>query len=242
MHQPSPPRSTPPSNVINLFTRETVSSDSILQITHLCPESSNTKMLYSNPRKPERLIAIPILCWGLRRDGEVVGLVPWLNEVSDCTRIDEQMEIDWEGYYREEENTIFFEPPELAIAQLSAIARCDQAGDDDATTDTDSNESPMICQELPDQVGTHALIVNDNEHSLTLTPVLSWALDVNGRVHGMLIDEEKIEQSPVIPGDSCLYSADTEADFRCFFQRDIAHQIREQNPETLAAIEQMLSM
>ena len=61
------------SNVVNLFTGKTVSAESQYQITHLCPETRCTRMLYSNPRKPDRLIAIPILCWGLRLDGEVVG-------------------------------------------------------------------------------------------------------------------------------------------------------------------------
>ena len=224
------------SNVVNLFTGKTVSAESQYQITHLCPETRCTRMLYSNPRKPDRLIAIPILCWGLRLDGEVVGLVPWLNEVSDCTRIDELVDVSWEGYYQDADDTIFYDAPELIIAQLQATARftpLEPCNDD---------QTPDIIQELPDLVGTHALIVQDDEQSLTLTPVLSWALDSTGNLHGMLIDENSIQQSPVVPGDDCLYSAESEPSFRCFFQRDIAHQIRSQNPETLAAIEHMLAL
>ena len=236
------------SNVINLFTGKSVDEDTQKQVTHICPEPNGIRMLYSNPRKPDRLIAIPVLCWGLRLDGEVVGLVPWLNEVADCTRIDEHVGVTWEGYYWEGDNTIFFEAPELVIAQLSAAARfapCDGntalAYSDEYPT-CDGEDYVDILQEIPDQVGTHALIVNDDDETLTLTPVLSWALDSNGQLHGMLVDEKQAQQSPVIPGDECLYSADLEHNFRCYFQRDIAHQIQAENPETLAAIEQMLSL
>jgi hypothetical protein len=46
---------------------------------------------------------------------------------------------------------------------------------------------------------------------------------------------------PVLPGDDCLFSADEDTDFKCFFQRDIAEQIRIQNPETMEAIEELFN-
>jgi hypothetical protein len=44
-----------------------------------------------------------------------------------------------------------------------------------------------------------------------------------------------------VPGDDCLYVASSSENFRCYFQRDIAEQIRVRNPETMAAIEKLLS-
>ena len=74
-----------------------------------------------------------------------------------------------------------------------------------------------------------------------LTPIVSWVLDDRGSLHGMVSDEDASNLLPVIPGDDCLYTAASNPNFRCFFQRDIVEQIRTHNPETLAAIEQLLS-
>ena len=77
--------------------------------------------------------------------------------------------------------------------------------------------------------------------TLILTPVISWALDLEGEMHGMLVDDNAVEKTPVIPGDDCLYYASSNPNFFCYFQRDIADQIRLRNPETIAAIEKLLS-
>ena len=52
----------------------------------------------------------------------------------------------------------------------------------------------------------------------------------------MLIDEEKMVATPVLPGDDCLYPAEQNPDFRYFFQHNIANKIKSQDPEALAAI------
>ncbi len=277
------------NNVINLFTGKSIESQSSRALIQLCAETNGTRMLYSSPNRPERLIAVPILCWGLRADGEVVGLVPWINEITDCTAIDEQLDANWEGYYQAESDTIFYHAPDIIVAQLATAMRFNEqytldlsepasadhipvfinrdSSDDSAECDdrcqaaealleqNSSSETQCkytnelaieledipIVQEIPDLIGTHALLVNDESHTLTLTPVVSWVLDEDGELHGMLVDEDAVEKTPVVPGDDCLYVASSSENFRCYFQRDIAEQIRVRNPETMAAIEKLLS-
>lgn len=278
--------STDNSNVINLFTGKSVAEQYRQSIVQLCPETTGIRMLYASPSNPERLIAVPILCWGLRVDGEVVGMVPWINEVIDCTSVDEHLDVSWEGYYIEETDSIFFDAPPVIVAQLatamrfnptpllemqalelktfdvkefdakdtglveSVVIHTDCTGTintDPVNTDTVNTdaelvvEDVLVIQEIPDLIGTHALLVNEETQSLMLMPVISWALDEQGALHGMLVDEDTVEKTPVIPGDDCLYVATSNVNFRCYFQRDIAEQIRSRNPDTLAAIEKLLA-
>lgn len=267
------------NNVINLFTGRCVEEQASKSIIQVCPESSGIRMLYSSHHAPERLIAVPLLCWGLRADGEVVGLVPWINEIADCTTIDENLDVSWEGYYLTDSDTIFYDAPEQIVAQLATAMRFNEHYVEDASTDTATDrdipvfikaveadvtqdiggttvstssttesttgeidlEDIPIVQEVPDLIGTHALLVDDEAQTLTLTPVVSWVLDTDGELHGMLVDEDAVEKTPVVPGDECLYVATSNANFRCYFQRDIAEQIRVRNPETMAAIEKLLA-
>ncbi len=281
------------NNVINLFTGLSIAEQASHSIVQTYPENSSIKMLYASPNNPERLIAVPILCWGLRADGEVVGLVPWINEVTDCTTIDQQLDVSWEGYYLQDSDTIFYDAPEAIVAQLATAMRYAEPLVPKPTEETETSEansiatlskkpavvkdevpvfinSPLrevkstdngcdfvstendksieieledvtVVQEIPDLIGTHALLVNDDAQALTLTPVVSWVLDEFGELHGMLVDEDLIDKTPVVPGDDCLYVATSNTHFRCYFQRDIAEQIRVRNPETMAAIEKLLA-
>lgn len=220
-------------NVINLFTGQPVLPRHRQRIRYICPETTGIRMIYTNNSQPERLISVPLLCWGLRGDGEIVGIVPWLGEAMDCTSIDEHLHVTWEGYYHPHSDELFFEAPDIIRAQLTAIAQVSPLDLDD--------EPDYVLQEIADHVGTHALIVNEEEQSLLITPIVSWALHSNGELVGLLANETQHSASPVIPGDDCLYPADDHPGFRCFFQRDIVNQIRHENPETLAAIEQLLA-
>ena len=69
-----------------------------------------------------------------------------------------------------------------------------------------------------------------------LTEVISWQLHCDGTLHAMLVDATSCHNTPVLPGDDCLYSAQEHADFRYFFQHTIANKLKEQDPEALAAI------
>ena len=52
----------------------------------------------------------------------------------------------------------------------------------------------------------------------------------------MLVEPDKCTQTPVLSGDECLYSAQSQAEFRYFFQHTIANKLKEQDPEAIAAI------
>jgi hypothetical protein len=52
----------------------------------------------------------------------------------------------------------------------------------------------------------------------------------------MLVDETKMVNTPVLPGDNCLYPADRNKDFRYFFQHHIANKLKSNDPEAMAAI------
>lgn len=227
------------SNVVNLFTREpTVSNSSFSKIIRIVPETSGVRMLYANADQPNRLIAVPILCWGLDDSGGIRGLVPWLDEILPCEAIAEKYNVLWEGYYDIENDDIFFEASDEITSRLQLAARFE------CTTNRYilvGDEEKFVTQELADPVGTHALLLTTSNDSLLLTSVVSWVLDEDGVIHGMLADDNAIEKLPVLPGDDCLYTADQVENFRCFFQRDIAEQIRTQNPETLEAIEQLFA-
>jgi hypothetical protein len=69
-----------------------------------------------------------------------------------------------------------------------------------------------------------------------LVEVVSWRLLHDGSIYGMLADHSKVVSTPVLPGDDCLYAAQTNGNFRYFFQHQIANKIKAQDPEALAAI------
>ena len=56
----------------------------------------------------------------------------------------------------------------------------------------------------------------------------------------MLIDDDKVVSTPVLPGDESLYPAKAEESFRYFFQHHIANKIKAQDPEALAAISKLV--
>jgi len=66
--------------------------------------------------------------------------------------------------------------------------------------------------------------------------VVSWRLHHDGALCGMLADPRKIENTPVLPGDECLYPAQSREEFRYFFQHQIANKLKAEDPEALAAI------
>ncbi len=214
-------------NVVDLFTRKTWSEKFNQRLIRLAPELDGLEMVYSNPAHPNRLFAIKILCWGLRADGDVVGMVPWLNDLLPCDEIDDAVTGHWEGYYDPGVDDVFFEPPLHKVLELEAAAEyydyeCDNGSD--------------ITQEIPDTIGTHAVLSHDGFKSLLLKEVVSWRLHYDGTLSGMLADEQRITTTPVLPGDECLYPVSEEPDFRYYFQHHIANKIKAQDPEALAAI------
>jgi hypothetical protein len=214
-------------NVIDFFSRRPVSTSKEERIIRLSLESDGLCMLYSNKANPNRLYSMNILCWALRQNGEVVGMVPWLNQLSPCTQLQDPLNGRWEGYYDPEFDDIFEEPPAHKMIELETAAEY---------FDTRSDKGDQAIQEIIDAIGTHAMLASDDFSSLTLTEVLSWRLYGDGRISAMLIAQNLITSTPVLPGDDCLYPAESAANFRYFFQHHIANQIKAEDPAALAAV------
>lgn len=225
---PPPAAPAPRDNVVELFSGKTFSSLRGEQLIRLSPEYDGLSMLYSNRHTdPNKLYAMKILAWGLCANGNVIGLVPWLNRLTPCNALDDQATGLWEGYYDSAADHLFFEPPEHKVAELEYAADYFSAGLD--------NPNPIV-QEVPDTIGTHAMLLGPDNHTLVLTEVLSWRLLNDGQVDAMLIDEHSVHDTPVLPGDACLYAARSNPRFRYFFQHHIANQIKSEDPVALAAI------
>ena len=220
----------PHDNVIDIFTRKPLSEISNSNLIRIAPELDGLEMLYSNAENPDKLFSVKILAWGLRVSGEVVGLVPWLDELVACDYINDPLNGQWEGYYDQGVDELFFAAPLHKVVELETAAdyyeyQCDTGRE--------------VIQEVPDTIGTHAVLSTDGFHSITLKEVVSWRLLHDGTMEAMLINEQKMLATPVLPGDDCLYPADKNEDFRYFFQHHIANKIKAQDPEAIAAISQL---
>lgn len=214
-------------NVIDIFTRRPLYENSNTNLIRIAPELDGLEMLYSNAENPDKLFSVKVLAWGLRVNGEVVGLVPWLDELVACDEINDPLNGQWEGYYDQGVDELFFAAPLHKVVELETAADYYEY-----QCDTDRE----IIQEIPDTIGTHAVLSTDGFHSITLKEVVSWRLLNDGTMEAMLIDELKMLNTPVLPGDGCLYPADKNEDFRYFFQHHIANKIKAQDPEAMAAI------
>ncbi len=224
------PASTTPAtnnNIIDFFTGQPFESVQTRRFIRLAPELDGLEMLYTNDAHPQKMFSIKVLCWGLREDGEVVGLIPWLDRLTACTEIKDPLNGQWEAYFDPGTEELFYEAPIHKTLELeTAVDYYDYA----CENGTD------VIQEIPDAIGTHAVFSDDKFKSLALKPVVSWRLLNNGRIHGLVIDEDQVIDTPVLPGDQGLYGAESHAEFHYYFQRDIANKIKAGDPEALAAI------
>lgn len=218
-------------NVVDLFTGKAYSSPLNRRIIRLAPELDGLEMIYSNESHPEKLFSVKVLCWALRADGEVVGLVPWLDNIMPCTEIQDPLNGHWEGYYDSGIDEIFFEAPIHKVLELETAA---EYYDFECDTERD------VIQEIPDTIGTHAVLSTDGFKNIVLKEVVSWRLLNDGNIESMLIDDDKVIDTPVLPGDESLYAAKSDAAFRYFFQHHIANKIKARDPEALAAISMLV--
>ncbi len=218
--------------VISFFTSKQLKQERCHQVVGLVPETSGIKMVYRNSPFDERYIAVPVLCWGITSDGDIIGLVPWVSELLDCETIADKFDVYWEGYYASESDEIFVEPPVLVQDLLKLHSR-------HSMQTTRRADATSIILEFNDPIGTHAMLVNPEADSIVLTAVVSWRLMGNGQIECRIADEGKPYKYPILSGDDCLYTATDNPDFRCFFQREIAEQIRNRDPETMDAIERL---
>lgn len=214
-------------NVVDFFSGETFSTLNNQRFIRLSPELDGLEMLYSNETNPDQLFSLKLLCWGLRANGEVVGLVPWLDDIIAAPDIEDPLNGKWEGYYDPGIDEIFETAPIHKVVELETAAeyyefQCDKDND--------------VIQEVPDTIGTHAVLSDNGFQSITLTEVVSWRLHHDGSIAGMLANPDKVESTPVLPGDECLYPAQTNKSFKYFFQHQIANKIKAEDPEAIAAI------
>lgn len=218
------------SNVIDLFSGRPIDqvNDRIIRIA---PELDGLEMLYTNDTSVDRLYSLKVVCWALRESGEVVGLVPWLNQIVPCTEINDPLNGHWEGYRDPGTNQIFYAAPHHKVMELEAAEQYYR---------TPHLKDRDIVQEIPDAIGTHAVLTDNGFRSFILIEVLSWRLLADGTVQAMLVDEDKVRSTPVLPGDDCLYPAQDRKEFKYFFQHRIANKIKEQDPEALAAISMLI--
>ena len=213
-------------NVVDLFSGRPI-TEVFSGVVRIAPEFDGLEMLYSNDSNPEKLYSLKVVCWALFDDGEVMGMVPWLNEIVPCPEIDDPLNGRFEGYRDPATDDIFYVAPTHKVIELETSS--DYYG-------TESVPDDAIIQEIPDTIGTHAVLTNDGFRTFTLIEVLSWRLMGDGRILGMLVDDNKVESTPVLPGDNCLFSAQEHEQFKYFFQHRIANKIKDQDPEALAAI------
>ena len=222
------------SNVIDIFSKKSLNEQKNERFIRLSPEYDGLCMLYStNKTSTEKLYTMRILCWAIRNSGEVVALVPWLDKILPCEELEDPFHGQFEGYYDLANEQVLYHPPPHKVIELETAA---SYYDSDACYSGTDN----VIQEIPDAIGTHAMLLANDQNSLILTEVLSWRLLNDGHLQAMLINEGLVYVTPVLPGDPCLYPAEESANFRYFFQHQIANQIKSEDPDALAAIALLL--
>ncbi len=219
---------TPSANVIQF---PDMKKDRELQrITRIVPEHDGLCILYSHHAlSREKLFAGKILCWGIQADGEVVALLPWLSGVARCRDLTDPNTGCFEGYYDPASEVIFSEPPPPKVAELQTAQQLYQHK---------QPASGTALQELTDTIGSHAACIV-GQH-LALFEVRTWQLLASGEFQAMLADPKKQTSTPILPGDRCLYAAQTQPGFRYFFQYHIANQIKAGDPIAVRAVERLL--
>ena len=215
-----------PARVIDLDTMRQ-KRQARQRLIRLSPELDGLEMVYSMASDPDSLFGMPVLAWGLRENGDVVGLVPWMESLSPCDQLEDTEHGCFIGYRDPETEEFLEEPPLHKIYELEHAA---------AYFDYEDTADITLIQQLPDTLGTHALCVDDDSRPWQLKQVFGWRLYSDGNVEALLLDETLIQSTPVLPGDACLYPGHSRHRLVYFFQRNIANQIREQDPRTLEAL------
>lgn len=220
------------SNVIHLFKRKPWQAICDEQVVRLAPELDGLEMLYSNDTDTSRMFNMKILCWGLNKKGAVNAMVPWLGKLQDCRSLTDPLNGHWKGYFDSTRNDIFFEAPIHKVKELIASSHYFSG-----TCDKDN-----IIQEIPDNIGTHAVFSEDKFKSILLRQVISWCLLASGQVHAMVADPDKATKTPVLLGDSCLHFAEEQKGFKYFFHHAIANKIKEGDKDILSAFSGLLKL
>ncbi|MCE8035619.1 MAG: hypothetical protein LPK20_05345 [Halomonas sp.] len=219
-----------PARVIDLETmRQKLQAKR--RLVRLSPELDGLEMVYSLASDPDSLYGMPILAWGLRENGDVVGLVPWMETLTPCHLLDDAEHGCFVGYRDPETEELLEVPPPHKACELTHAA---------AYFDYEETREITLIQQIPDTQGTHALCIDDDSRPWQLKQVFGWRLYSDGNVEALLADETLVESTPILPGDACLYPGRSRHRVVYFFQRSIANRIREQDPGTLEALALMV--
>lgn len=200
-------------------------------LVRLAPELDGLEMVYQLESSPDVFYGMPILAWGLRDDGNVVGLVPWMETLTPCQEVNSQENGFFIGYRDPETEEIFDTSPDHKYYELTAAA--------DYFEYEASGEVTLI-QQIPDTLGTHALCMSHPNAPWHMKPVYGWRLYSDGSIDALLADEQKATMTPILLGDNCLYCARAHHPSVYFFQRHIANRILEEDPATLEALAMMV--
>lgn len=219
------------TNVIDLFTRKPLDEKESSKVIRLSPEMDGMEMLYSNDANPGKLFSMKVLCWALTKDGNVDAMVPWLNRLVPARELNDPLNGHWEGYYDSFHEQAYFEPPEHKILELENAASFYQV---------DTEDPNIILQEINDNIGTHAILSEDSFKTVVLVHVTSWRLYNDGRIMAMVANEEKVDTTPILTGDECLYAAQEHKDFRYFFHHIIANKIKKGDPDAISAFTRLV--
>ncbi|WP_281645251.1 hypothetical protein [Parendozoicomonas sp. Alg238-R29] len=230
-----------PDNVVDIFTRKKVIDNNTNRIVRMAPELDGLEMLYSNDANKDKMFSMKILCWALRQNGQVDAMVPWLSRLVPAQDLKDPLNGHWEGYYDNKLERLFYEPPVHKVVELEGAVTYFQSLEERMErVGAEGNEEPEIIQEIPDNIGTHAVLTGNSFHTITLTQITSWRLMDDGTIQAMIADTDKIDNTPVLPGDECLYPVQKNSDFKYFFHHIIANKIKAGDPEAVAAFSRLL--
>ncbi len=195
-------------------------------IRRLVPELDGLEMLYTNDSS-EQIFSLKILCWAIWSDGHIDGMVPWINQLVACRSLDDPLNGHWEGFMDPTSGQILFDAPKYKSDYLTSSCEYYPAP---------ASGTHQAIQEIPDIIGSHAVFTQDHFDNFNIQEIHSWRLYSDGSLLAMAIEADQVLNTPVLPGDECLYSVMHRKDFHYFFQNNIANKIKSKDPDALAAM------
>ena len=195
-------------------------------IRRLIPELDGLEMLYTNDTS-EQIFSLKILCWAIWSDGHIDAMVPWINQLVACRSLDDPLNGHWEGFLDPHTGQILFEAPQYKADYLKSSCEYYPFLKEPAS---------QAIQEVPDIIGSHAVFTMDHFDNFHIQEIHSWRLFADGSLLAMAVEADQIQNTPVLPGDDCLYSVLHRKDFHYFFQNNIAKKIKAKDPDALAAM------
>ncbi|MBE8215346.1 MAG: hypothetical protein HAW62_03315 [Endozoicomonadaceae bacterium] len=217
-------------NIISLFNRKSWAPKNKSQIIRLSPEIDGLNMLYANTQN-EDPIKLKILCWALNKKGDIEALIPWLQKLHICRMLKDTKKGHWLGYFNQQKNHTFIDIPIHKEKELHSAAQyfsqsCNING---------------IVQEIPDNIGTHALYSTDHFKTIQLRPIISWQLNHTGDIEAMAY-QEIYHQMMALPGDDQLTFAQKIDGFQYFLPHLIAKQIESKDTHMQALLTKLTTL